>query len=164
MKWKVPPIVKIYEALGCIADNRLEIEGLKAKVYSSSRKKFYTIDYDSKSNSIMVNDNGSYYVGYLGYPAIAYLMKVGEIDFEEIYSNALKGIVWKDLNIKYDRNKGVGIPDYDFNLVVKEVDQLIEDRGVNLIEFKIYLGKVLDQIKSKEFKLLGEKKLPPKGY
>lgn len=92
MRWKNPPIIKIYEALGCIADDRLEINGTKGKVYSSSRKKFYSIRYDSETNSIMCNDNGSYYIGYLGYPAIAYLMKIGELDFSKEYSNSLKGI------------------------------------------------------------------------
>jgi len=164
MKWKIPPVIKIYEALGCIADNRLEINGLEGKVYSSSRKKFYTIKYDSSSNSIMVNDNGSYYIGYLGYPAIAYLMKIGELDYSEKYANALKGIYWKYLNVKYDKNNGVGVPDYDFDLVIKEVDLLLEKKGINIVEFKGYLEKVLEQIKSKNLNLLGEKEFPPKGY
>jgi len=164
MKWKTPPLIKIYEALGCIGDNRLEINGLEGKVYSSSKGKFYSIRYEPKSNSIMCNDNGSYYVGYLGYPAIAYLMQKGELDFKEIYSTALKGIYWKDLNMKHNRNKGGGVPDYDFNAVIKEVDVLIQEKGVNLTEFRNYLEGVLEQIKSKNLNILGEKELPPVGY
>ncbi|MDD3645964.1 MAG: hypothetical protein PHH06_00995 [Candidatus Gracilibacteria bacterium] len=164
MKWKIPPMIKVYEALGCIADDRLEFEGIEGRVYSSSRRKFYTIRYEPKSNSIMVNDNGSYYIDYLGYPAIAYLMKVGELDFSEEYSNALKGIHWKDLNLKHDRSKGVGIPDYDFDSVIEEVDLLVEKKGINIVDFKRFLEKVLEQIKSKDLNLLGEKELPPKGY
>jgi hypothetical protein len=37
MKWQHPPIIKIYEALGAIADGRVEINGMTAKVYSSTR-------------------------------------------------------------------------------------------------------------------------------
>ena len=73
MRWKNPPKIKVYEALGCIADNRIEVNENEAKVYSSSREKYYTVKYDR--NSIMSNDNGSYWVGYLGYPSIALLMK-----------------------------------------------------------------------------------------
>ncbi len=164
MKWKTPSIIKIYEALGCIADDRLEINGLEGKVYSSSRNKFYTINYDPKSNAIICNDNGSYYVGYLGYPAIAYLMKTGELDFSERYAKALKGINWKDLNVKHDRNKGRGIPNYDFEAVIEEVDSLIQEKGINMREFKSFLEKVAEQIKAKKFKILGEKVPPPKGY
>lgn len=164
MKWKIPPLIKVYEALGCIADERLEIDNLEGRVYSSSRGKFYTIKYESKSNSIMVNDNGSYYVGYLGYPAIAYLMKNWELDFSEEYSNALNGIHWKDLNVKHDRNKSKGIPYYDFEAVIKEVDLLVEERGINIVEFKGFLERILEQIKSKDLNLLGKKEFPPKGY
>ena len=106
MQWKIPPLIKIYEALGCIGDKRLEIKENLGKVYSSSRGKFYSINYDKNSNSIMCNDNGSYYIGYLGYPAIAYLMKIGELGFSEKYAESLKGIHWKDLNTKHNKNKG----------------------------------------------------------
>lgn len=33
MKWKIPPKIKIYEALGCIADKRIEINGNDGKVF-----------------------------------------------------------------------------------------------------------------------------------
>ena len=70
MKWEHPPIIKIYEALGAVADNRVELSENTAKVFSSSGNKFYDVSYDRDSNSIMTNDNGSYWKGYLGYPAI----------------------------------------------------------------------------------------------
>jgi len=59
-----PPLIKIYEALGAIADQRIElIQGLfvEAKVYSSSREKYYTVTYDAANKAIMLNDNGSYW-------------------------------------------------------------------------------------------------------
>jgi hypothetical protein len=37
--WKLPPIIKVYEALGCIADGRIHVDGDSAKVYSSSGNK-----------------------------------------------------------------------------------------------------------------------------
>ena len=164
MKWKIPPVIKIYEALGCIADGRLEVDGLQGRVYSSSRGKFYTIKYDPKANSIMVNDNGSYYIGYLGYPAIAYLMQIGELEFSKTYADALRGIHWKDLNMKYNRNRGAGIPSYDFDAVIQEVNLLLQQRGIDITEFNEFLNRVLSQLKSKKLNLLGRKIRPPKGY
>jgi len=69
--WKQPPIIKVYEALGSIADGRITVEGNTAKIYSSSGNKFYEVTYDPDTSSIMCNDNGSYWAGYLGYPAIS---------------------------------------------------------------------------------------------
>ena len=96
--WKQPPFIKVYEALGAIADDRIKIDGNSAKVYSSSGNKFYTVSYDPAGSSIMCNDNGSYWAGYLGYPAIAYLLKIGVIPFDLSLANLLKDIAWKDIN------------------------------------------------------------------
>ncbi len=52
MKWKHPHIIKIYEALGTLADDRIEVIGNTARVYSSSRNKFYEVSFDLKNNSI----------------------------------------------------------------------------------------------------------------
>jgi len=51
MKWKHPPIIKIYEALGSVADGRVEVSGNTAKVFSSSGNKFYVVSYDPKKTS-----------------------------------------------------------------------------------------------------------------
>ena len=155
MKWQIPPKIKIYEALGSIADERIEINEAKAKVYSSSKNKFYEIEYDEKNNSIMGNDNASYFVGYLGYPSIAYLMKIGELEFNEKYAEALKEIAWKDINQK---NKN------DFEKTTKEINEILIEKNINLDEFEKYLETVMNQIKSKQFNLLGKKRFPPKGY
>lgn len=44
MKWKLPPKIKVYEALGCVVDGRVELVGEhEARVYSSSRGKSYVV-------------------------------------------------------------------------------------------------------------------------
>ncbi len=101
MKWEHPPIIKVYEALGSVADNRIEVTGNEAKVYSSSGNKFYTVNYDPGTQSIMTNDNGSFWKGYLGYPAIAFLMKIGVLPYDEGIGNLLKDIKWKDINQRF---------------------------------------------------------------
>ncbi len=155
MQWKVPPKIKIYEALGCLADGRLKKVDGEVRVYSSSGQKFYTVTFDEKKKAIMTNDNGSYWVGYLGYPAIAYLMSIDELPFNQKYAESLKGIAWKDINTK---NKN------DFEKTLLEVREIMKNKGVNLKEFDQFVEQVLREIKTKKFKLLGKKKQPPKGY
>ena len=97
IKWKLPPKIKIYEALGCLADGRLKEINSQIRVYSSSGNKYYNVTYDQSKQAIMANDNGSYWQGYLGYPAIAYLMSVEELPFDQKFAEGLKDIAWKDI-------------------------------------------------------------------
>ncbi len=153
MKWEHPPIIKIYEALGSIADGRIQITGTTAKVFSSSGNKFYTVKYDAVSHAVMVNDNGSFYKGYLGYPALAYLMLTGELVYQPSIAQKLKGIAWKDINQKFNNN-------FDKTLEFIMSKQSVEDRQ------KIVEGvdKIDAQLKIKSYNLLGEKVQPPEGY
>ncbi|TSA58262.1 hypothetical protein D4R42_00070 [bacterium] len=155
MKWKLPPIIKIYEALGCLADGRLKVTDFEVRVYSSSGNKYYIVQYSESENAIMSNDNGSFWVGYLGYPSIAYLMKLGKLPFSKRYSEALKSIAWKDINTK---NKN------DFTKTMSEIDKIIKQRGINIKEFHDFIDKVEKAIKEKDLNLLGIKQNPPKKY
>ena len=101
MHWLHPPKIKIYEALGSVADGRVEITGNSAKVWSSSGNKFYIVNYDPETKSVMVNDNASFYNNYLGYPAIAFLMLIHEIEYTPLVTEMLKGIMWKDINQQF---------------------------------------------------------------
>lgn len=153
MKWKHPPITKIYEALGSVADGRVEVEGETAKVYSSTRNKFYEISYDPISNSIMANDNGSYWQGYLGYPAIAYLLKSGVLPYKPEFGELLKGIAWKDINQQFKN---------DFDKALEHILSKINPQ--KLEELKVYVGELEKAIKELNLNLLGERALPPEGY
>ncbi len=153
MKWQHPPIIKIYEALGALADGRVEVSGNSAKVYSSSGNKFYTITYDPGSSAIMVNDNASFYNGYLGYPAIAYLMLIGEIKYSPIIAEKLKGIAWKDVNQKFKN---------DFE---KTLEYILKEKTPDERTFIAQEVKKIDtQLRMKSYNLLGAKVQPPQGY
>uniref|UniRef100_A0A7C4M0P2 Uncharacterized protein n=1 Tax=candidate division CPR3 bacterium TaxID=2268181 RepID=A0A7C4M0P2_UNCC3 len=153
MKWKHPPRIKVYEALGAVADNRVEISGDSGKVYSSSRNKFYDIIYNPETNAIMANDNGSYWVGYLGYPAIAFLMKIGVLHYNERWGELMKGIAWKDINVKFKN-------DFD-----KTLKLIIADFSKDEVSgIKEYVKEIENEIKGLDLNLLGEKTNPPDGY
>jgi hypothetical protein len=153
MKWSEPPVIKIYEALGAVADGRVEVKGDTAKVYSSSRNKYYDVTYDAAAHAIMTNDNGSYWKGYLGYPAIAYLLVINELSYREEYGEMLKGIKWKDINQKFKN---------DFN---KTIDHIFSSLNhLQQESLKHYADETLIHIAFLDLHLLGQKQKPPQGY
>jgi len=155
---KLPPKIKIYEALWAVADDRLEIFWLlenEGKCYSSSGNKYYTIQYDEASNSIMTNDNGSYWKWYLGYPAIAFLMKKWIIIYDKIYSEVLKGIARKDINQKFAN---------DFDKTAEYIHALILSKWVSVDKFIKEIDNIFSQIEILNLSLLWKKIKPPTGY
>lgn len=152
-KWQIPPMIKTYEALGAIADERIEMAKNTAKVWSSSGNKFYTVEYDPDKLQIMVNDNGSYWKGYLGYPAIAFLMNKGLLPYNEKIALLLKGVRWKDLNHKFKN---------DFDKTTSHIfSTFTSEEKIDAGEFA---KQVLNEITQLGLSLLGKKKKPPVGY
>jgi hypothetical protein len=134
MIWKLPPRIKIFEALGAIADERIQRTDTGASVASSDASKTYLVKYDETRNMIAADDNGSKWQGHLGYPSIALLMKQGKLSFDQSLADGLKGIEWKKINTQYKN-------DWD-----KVESWLFETRDKEkLISFAT---KVLDEIQS----------------
>ena len=153
MKWKHPPIIKIYEALGAVADGRVEVSGNTAKVYSSTRNKYYDVTYDPDQRLIMSNDNASYWKGDLGYPAIAFLMITQVLSYDEHIGNLLKGLAWKDINQKFKN-------DFD-----KTLEFILSSKSKEEIsQLKMFVETVDAEIRHLELGLLGKKVMPPAGY
>lgn len=153
MKWKEPPVIKIYEALGAVADGRVEMSENSAKVFSSSGNKYYDVSYDPAAQAIMTNDNGSYWKGYLGYPAIAYLLSTGAIPYHAEQGELLKGIAWKDINQKFKN-------DFD-----KTLEHILEPLSIEAREtLETYAKSLAAHIRKLDLNLLGKKILPPEGY
>jgi hypothetical protein len=97
--WNPPPPLKIYEALGALADGRVNEAGAgQATVTSSEGNKRYTVAWDSATRTIASNDNASFWQGYLGYPGLAYLMLKGELPFDPALAARFAGIEWKKIN------------------------------------------------------------------
>lgn len=153
MHWKHPPIIKIYEALGAVADERVVVSGSTAKVYSSSGNKFYTVTYDPDKQAIMANDNGSYWKGYLGYSAIAFLLQIGVLELRPELAELLKGIAWKDINTKFKN---------DFAKTLGEIESKLETTDRESLAK--YAKELDEKIAAIGLSLLGKKVLPPAGY
>lgn len=155
MKWKIPPTIKIYEALGAVADGRVHIDRNSAKVFSSSGNKFYDVAYDPDARVIMMNDNGSYWQGYLGYPGIAFLMKKNIIKYDEGLAHALQGIAWKDINTKFKN---------DFTKTETYIKNIVFEKGLANDKLEKEINAISSQIEKLDLSLLGKRKKPPTGY
>ena len=95
---KLPPKVKIIEALSTIADKRIDYNDLlmnEGKCFSASSPwKVYTIIYNEKENQISSNDSWSMNQGFLWYPAIAFLLKIWKLKYEEPILEMVKDTDW----------------------------------------------------------------------
>src|SRR5580698_11516318 len=120
--WKMPPIAKVYEALGAIGDGRVRIEDeRRAFVTSSDGTKTYEVDISVDGREISSNDNASFWQGYLGYPAIAALIARGLIPRpDDVVMHALAGVPWKELNTRYHN---------DYDRTLEEVLAGAAERG-----------------------------------
>lgn len=108
--YKTPPLMKVYEALGAIADGRIRVSGnpdiaagdkIDAEVKSSQNTKTYKVIYDPKLNTIVASDSGTFWQRYVSYPSIALLLEKGVISYDKFVASGLKGFVWKDIADKY---------------------------------------------------------------
>lgn len=153
--WKLPPIIKVYEALGCVADERIHVEDNVAKVYSSSGNKYYTVTYDPATHAIMCNDNGSYWAGYLGYPAIAFLLQVGVIPYQPESANLLRDVNWKDINQTFKN---------DFAKTEQYCQDLVLKRDSDLNALLADINQIHSHLTSHPYSFLGNKTKPPSGY
>ena len=127
IKLKIPPRIKVLEALGSIADRRIIVlDEKRAKVISSEKNREYFVYLDLEKNVAFSNDNGTKLKGYIGYPIIAFLMIKKVLPFDEKIADALSQIPWKRLNEKYK----------NYSIVEKIVKDIAKKRGIeiNLLE------------------------------
>ncbi|MBR9679542.1 MAG: hypothetical protein GOU99_00665 [Candidatus Altiarchaeota archaeon] len=102
MNWKIPPKLKILEALGAIADNRVKIiDSENAEVISEDKTERFLVTRDLASNAIMSNDQESSEKGFLGYPSLAVLMINGVLPYDIQLAKKLKNVPWKRLRDTY---------------------------------------------------------------
>jgi hypothetical protein len=119
--WKMPPPIKVYEALGAIGDGRVRLEDEHhAQVESSEGDKTYQVEISDDGREVSSNDSGSYWQGYLGYPAVAVLIVRGIYRPPAKVIDALAGIPWKEINRRFKN---------DYEKTLAEVNQTVEASG-----------------------------------
>jgi hypothetical protein len=121
--WKMPPLAKVYEAIGAIGDGRVTFESpQRATVLSSDGAKSYLVEIAEDGRTIGSNDNASYWQGYLGYPAIAVMLLRGLYQVRDDVITALTGVPWKQLNTRF-RN--------DYVRTIAEVTRMAQERAAD---------------------------------
>jgi hypothetical protein len=157
MKWIKPKDEHIiYEALSAIADNRFEIvSNTNAKCTSTSKGKFYEIEYNQEAKEIMSNDNMAYYRGEISYPMVAMFLLKKEIPYDENILIHFANIPWKDINQK---NKN------DYMKSVAEFLKRLETNGIDVTYIKDEVGRIFAYISNLELSYLGNKTRPPNAY
>jgi len=136
--WKMPPKAKIYEALSAVADQRVSITGpTAAQVQSSSHDKLYDVEWSDDISEITSNDNASHWQGYIGYPIIAVLLKIGKLSFNIHIAELLAGVPWKVINDQFKR---------DYDKAINHVLDQIEEKGGNRTEIGQEVEKIYEQL------------------
>ena len=150
--WNMPPPIKIYEALGAIGDGRVRLEDERhASVESSEGDKTYQVELSDDGREISSNDNGSYWQGYIGYPAIAVLLMRVLYRAPANVIDALAGVPWKELNRKFKN-------DYDQTLI--EVNKTVEASGHDPDAVASEVDSIMDALR-KFAPLRGKRRKPP---
>ncbi|OWJ55221.1 hypothetical protein Pdsh_04740 [Pyrodictium delaneyi] len=149
-----PPRVKVLEALGAIADGR--IEKLNKNIYrvvSSEGDREYLVYIDVERGLAYSNDNGTRFRGYVGYPIIAALILEGVLPFEERVAEALRGIPWRRLNEQYKR----------YLLVESHVKRVAAEKGVAPREIDELVSRVLAALRRLSLRYTGSPPLEAMG-
>jgi len=138
----MPPLIKIYEAIGAIGDGRVRaIDNTAAsavwEVVSSDGSKTYRVELSNGGREISSNDNASYWQGYLGYPAIAVLMARGTLRANAEATRALAGIPWKELNRRFKN---------DYARTTAEVARIVTERGGGFDAIRAEATSILDAL------------------
>jgi len=155
MKWKLPPEIKIYEALSAVADNRIEVRGNDAMVHSARSDAPYQVHYNPDRQEIMSNDKGAFWQRYVGYPAIAFLLKSGVIQYDQIYAAALSGLNWKEIKSQFGE---------DYERTAEHVHELLRQKGISIDGFAMEIDKIAVQIEKLDLSMYGAPAKPPAGY
>ncbi len=101
---RLPPKIKVLEALSALVGNRLEVlNEHMCRVKSSDGSRTYTVYVDLSKGVAYSDDNGTKLRGYIGYPIIAFLMYKKVLPVDEDIGKGLVDIPWRQLNEKYKK-------------------------------------------------------------
>lgn len=136
----MPPLIKVYEALGALGDGRVRIlDKEHAQVTSSAGDKTYQVETRNEGREVSSNDNASYWQGYVGYPAIAVLLHRGSIPMPAKAAQALAGIPWNELNRRFKR---------DYAKTLAEVERKLKQAGHDPHEIRAEAEAVMEALRS----------------
>ncbi|MCH1771755.1 MULTISPECIES: hypothetical protein [Metallosphaera] len=135
MRLRQPPRIKVLEALGAIADQRVRKVDDHYEVISSEGDRKYTVSVEG--NNVSSDDNGTRFRNYVGYPIIAVLMLEGRLPYDEELAKALAGIPWRKLNEEMK----------DYSKVEEIVLKRAEEKGVKRERVEEFVNRVMENVR-----------------
>ena len=135
MRLRQPPRIKVLEALGAIADQRVRKVDDHYEVISSEGDRKYTVSVEG--NNVSSDDNGTRFRNYVGYPIIAVLMLEGRLPYDEELAKALAGIPWRKLNEDMK----------DYSKVEEIVLKRAEEKGVKRERVEEFVNRVMENVR-----------------
>ncbi len=139
MSLRLPPRIKVLEALGAVVDGRVQLVGEgRCKVVSSEGDRVYNVVVEG--GYVYSNDNGTLYRGYVGYPILACLMAEGKLPTDAELGEKLRGVPWRRLNEQYKR--------YGEVLV-----RVLTERGIERERVEAYIDAVLRRLAAMRLRL-----------
>lgn len=138
MHLKMPPRIKILEAVGAVADGRIEkLSDKHFKVVSSERDRTYNVYVDVERGEACSTDNGTTYRNYVGYPIISSLLILGILPYDAAIGKSLANIDWRHLNETFK----------NYSLVEEKVKEIARDRGMTPELIDKYSDEVYAQLR-----------------
>lgn len=129
---RLPPRIKVLEALGALADGRVRVLAPgRCDVVSSGGDKTYTV-YVADGYACS-DDNGTVHRGYVGYPILACLMAEGALPVDGELAEKLRGIPWKRLNERFKKYEEV-------------MRRIYVERGIGRARADGYIARVLWEV------------------
>jgi hypothetical protein len=136
---RLPPRIKVLEALGAVVDGRVRLVGEgRCEVVSSEGDRVYNVVVEG--GFVYSNDNGTLYRGYVGYPILSCLMAEGKLPTDAQLGEKLRGVPWRRLNEQYKR--------YEEVLV-----RVLAERGIERERAEAYIDAVLRRLAAMRLRL-----------
>ena len=149
---RLPPRIKVLEALGALADGRVRLEGGGlAKVVSSEGDRVYTVYVDPDRGVAYSDDNGTRFRGYIGYPIISVLMATGRLEVDSELAEKLRGVPWRRLNETMK----------SYRRVEEYLKKMLKAKGVDPARVDAYVEKVMRQLSTLKLRKLNEPPAQP---
>ena len=136
---RLPPRIKVLEALGAVVDGRVRLVGEgRCEVVSSEGDRVYNVVVEG--GFVYSNDNGTLYRGYVGYPILACLMAEGKLPIDAELGEKLRGVPWRRLNEQYKRYEEV-------------LKRIYAERGIERERAEAYIDAVLRRLAAMRLRL-----------
>ncbi len=132
-----PPRVKVLEAVGAVAGERVRVLGeAQAEVRASEGDRVYRVFLDVSKGVADSDDNGTKYRNYIGYPILAFMMVKGLLPYDEEIGRALKDVKWRSINELFK----------NYRLVERYIKEELKRSGIPYEKVDSYVASVMSAL------------------